>query len=69
MNYSYSTAAAESTASLPRSNVPTHCLSCAQSDPAIWKYFMNVHFDENHNLGSYQARAFLEALQLSKDLK
>jgi hypothetical protein len=48
MNYSYGIIA-ESTASSPCSNVPIHCPICPpQSDPAIWKYFMNLHFDEKH---------------------
>jgi hypothetical protein len=47
MNYSYSVAA-ESTASSPCSNVPIHCPICPKSDPAIWKYFMKMHFEEKH---------------------
>jgi len=47
MNYSYGIAA-ESTASSPCSNVPIHCLICPKTDPAIWKYFMRVHFEEKH---------------------
>jgi hypothetical protein len=47
MNYSYSIAA-ESTASSPCSNVPIHCPICPKTDPAIWKYFMKVHFEEKH---------------------
>jgi hypothetical protein len=47
MNYSYGIAA-ESTASSPCSNVPIHCPICPKTDPAIWKYFMKVHFEEKH---------------------
>jgi hypothetical protein len=47
MNYSYSVAT-ESTASSPCSNVPIHCPICPKSDPAIWKYFMKIHFEEKH---------------------
>ena len=47
MKYSYGIAA-ESTASSPCSNVPIHCPICPKSDPAIWKYFMKVHFEEKH---------------------
>ena len=47
LNYSYSIAA-ESTASSPCSNVPIHCPICPKTDPAIWKYFMKVHFEEKH---------------------
>ena len=47
MNYSYGIAA-ESTASSPCSNVPIHCPICSKTDPAIWKYFMKVHFQEKH---------------------
>jgi len=47
MNYSYSVAA-ESTASSPCSNVPIHCPVCPKTDPAIWKYFMRIHFEEKH---------------------
>jgi hypothetical protein len=47
MNYSYGIAA-ESTASSPCSNVPIHCPICPKADPAIWKYFMKVHFEEKH---------------------
>ncbi|KAF8810813.1 hypothetical protein BYT27DRAFT_7221830 [Phlegmacium glaucopus] len=47
MNYSYSIAAESSTSS-PCSNVPVHCPICPKADPAIWKYFMKVHFKEWH---------------------
>jgi hypothetical protein len=47
MTYSYGIAA-ESTASLPCSNVPIHCPLCPKADPAIWKYFMKVQFEEKH---------------------
>ena len=47
MNYSYGIAA-ESTASSPCSNVPIHYPICPKNDPAIWKYFMRVHFEEKH---------------------
>jgi hypothetical protein len=47
MNYSYGIAA-ESTASSPCSNVPIYCPICPKTDPAIWKYFMKVHFEEKH---------------------
>lgn len=47
MTYSYGIAA-ESTASSPCSNVPIHCPLCPKADPAIWKYFMKVHFEEKH---------------------
>lgn len=47
MNYSYGIAA-ESTPSSPCSNVPIHCPICPKTDPAIWKYFMKVHFIEKH---------------------
>jgi hypothetical protein len=46
MNYSYGIVA-ESTPSSPCSNVPIHCPICPKTDPAIWKYFMKVHFEEN----------------------
>ena len=48
-NYSYSIAA-ESTASLPCSNVLIHCPICPKTDCAIWKYFMKVHFEEKHKI-------------------
>lgn len=47
INYSYGKAA-QSTATSPCSNVPIHCPVCPKTDPAIWKYFMKVHFDEKH---------------------
>ena len=47
MNYSYGVAA-ESTPSSPCSNVLIHCPICPKTDPAIWKYFMKVHFEEKH---------------------
>ena len=47
MTYSYGIAA-ESTASSLCSNVPIHCPLCPKADPAIWKYFMKVHFEEKH---------------------
>ncbi|KAF8816845.1 hypothetical protein BYT27DRAFT_7067843, partial [Phlegmacium glaucopus] len=47
MNYSYSIAA-ESSMSSPCSNVPVHCPICPKANPAIWKYFMKVHFEEWH---------------------
>ena len=56
MNYSYGIAA-ESTTSSPCSNVPIHCPICPKTDPAIWKYFMKVHFKEKHktlNLTKYE---------------
>ncbi|KAF8176090.1 hypothetical protein BJ912DRAFT_857539, partial [Pholiota molesta] len=40
--------AAESTPSSPCSNVPVHCPRCSKDDPAIWKYFLRVHFLEKH---------------------
>ena len=56
MNYSYGIAA-ESTASSPCSNVPIHCPICPKTDPAIWKYFIRVHFEEKEktfNLTKYE---------------
>lgn len=47
MNYSYGIAA-KSTASSPCSNMPIHCQICPKTDPAIWKYFIKVHFEEKH---------------------
>ena len=47
MKYSYGIAA-ESTTSSPCSNVPIHGPICPNADPAIWKYFMRLHFDERH---------------------
>ncbi len=47
MKYSYAVAA-ESSSSSPCSNVPVHCPICPKADPAIWKYFMKVHFEERH---------------------
>ena len=47
MNYSYGIAA-ESTASSPSSNIPIHCPIFPKTDPAVWKYFMRVHFEEKH---------------------
>jgi hypothetical protein len=47
MKYSYAVAA-ESSSSSPCSNVPIHCPICPKADPAIWKYFMKVHFEEQH---------------------
>lgn len=53
--FSYSVAA-ESTASSPCSNIPIPCPVCPRSDPAVWKYFLKVHFEEKHKnppLGPY----------------
>jgi hypothetical protein len=47
MKFSYSVAA-ESTASSPCSNVLIHCPICPKSEPAVWKYFMKIHFEEKH---------------------
>jgi hypothetical protein len=47
MKFSYSVAA-ESNASSPCSNVPIHCPICPKTNPAIWKYFMKIHFEEKH---------------------
>jgi hypothetical protein len=47
VKYSYGTAA-KSSPSSPCSNVPIHCPICPKSEPAIWKYFMKVHFQEKH---------------------
>ncbi|KAF8152359.1 hypothetical protein B0H34DRAFT_724881 [Crassisporium funariophilum] len=40
--------ASESTASSPCSNVPIHCPLCPKSDPAIWRYFFRIHFQQKH---------------------
>jgi len=47
MKFTYSIAT-ESTQASPCSNVPIHCPVCPKTDPAVWKYFMKVHFDEKH---------------------
>ena len=47
INYSYRVAAESSTSS-PCSNVPIQCPICSKSEPAIWKYFMKMHFEEKH---------------------
>jgi hypothetical protein len=47
INYSYRVAA-ESSASSPCSNVPIQCPMCSKSEPAVWKYFMKMHFEEKH---------------------
>jgi len=47
MKFTYSITA-ESTTSSPCSNVPIHCPVCPKADPAIWKYFMKIHFKERH---------------------
>lgn len=47
VKYSYSTAA-KSTPSSPCSNVPVQCPICPKSEPAIWRYFLKVHFQEKH---------------------
>jgi hypothetical protein len=62
MDYLYGIVA-ESTASLPCSNVLIHCPICPKTDPAIWKYFMKVHFKEKHKTLDL---APLEAFQLRK---
>lgn len=40
--------ASESTASSLCSNVLLQCPLCPKSDPAIWRYFLKVHFQEKH---------------------
>ncbi|KAF8173644.1 hypothetical protein BJ912DRAFT_859221, partial [Pholiota molesta] len=40
--------ASESTNASPCSNVPIQCPRCSTTDPAIWKYFLRVHFLEKH---------------------
>ena len=47
MNYSYRVTA-ESSASSPCSNIPLQCPICSKTEPAIWKYFMKLHFEEKH---------------------
>ena len=47
LKYSYGVAS-ESTTSSPCSNVPIHCPLCPKSDPAIWRYFFKVHFQQKH---------------------
>ena len=47
MKFTYSIAA-ESTEASPCSNVPIHCPICPKTDPAVWRYFMKVHFNEKH---------------------
>jgi hypothetical protein len=44
MNYSYGIVAESS----PCSNVPIYCPICPKTDPALWKYFMKVHFEKKH---------------------
>jgi hypothetical protein len=45
LKYSYGVAS-ESTASSPCSNVPIHCPLSPKSDPAIWRYFFKIHFQQ-----------------------
>ena len=40
----YSVAAPSS----PCSNVPVSCPLCPKSNPAVWKYFLKVHFQDKH---------------------
>lgn len=47
VKYTYSIAA-ESSPSSPCSNVPAHCPLFPKSDPAIWKYFLKIHFQDKH---------------------
>ncbi|KAF8218715.1 hypothetical protein L208DRAFT_1348179, partial [Tricholoma matsutake] len=47
VKYSYSVAS-ESTTSSPCSNVPIHCPLCPKLDPAIWRYFFKIHFQQKH---------------------
>lgn len=43
LKYSYGVAS-ESTSSSPCSNVPMHCPLCPKTDPAVWCYFLKIHF-------------------------
>ena len=45
--FSYSIAA-ESTSSSPCSDVPMSCPLCSKTEPAIWRYFLKIHFQEKH---------------------
>ncbi len=47
VKYSYSVAA-ESSPSSPCSNVLVSCPLCPKSNPAVWKYFLKVHFQDKH---------------------
>jgi hypothetical protein len=47
IKYSYHVAS-ESTASSPCSNIPLQCPLCPKADPAVWRYFLKVHFLEKH---------------------
>jgi hypothetical protein len=47
IKYSYRVAS-ESTASSPCSNVPLQCPLCPKANPAVWRYFMKIHFLEKH---------------------
>ena len=47
VKYAYHVAS-KSTASSPCSNVPIHCPLCPNIEPAVWRYFMRIHFQEVH---------------------
>ena len=40
--------AATSSPSSPCSNVPIHCPVCPKTNPAVWRYSMKIHFEQNH---------------------
>lgn len=47
VKYAYHVAS-NSTASSPCSNVPIQCPLCPNVEPAVWRYFMRIHFQEMH---------------------
>ena len=59
--FSYSVAA-ESTSASPCSNVPMNCPLCLKMEPAIWRYFLKIHFQEKHPSAPFEKYAHLWAL-------
>ncbi|KAH9003694.1 hypothetical protein EDB86DRAFT_2798425 [Lactarius hatsudake] len=46
-NFSYSTAMVSSSSS-PSSNVPLQCPYCPDGSPAVWRYNIQIHFQQRH---------------------
>lgn len=54
--------AAESTSASPCSDVPMHCPLCPKLEPAVWRYFLKIHFQEKHPNAPFERYAHLWTL-------
>ena len=66
--FSYSIAA-ESTSSSPCSDVPMICPLCSKTEPAVWRYFLKIHFQEKHPNTPSERYAHLWALSKFEEIE